>query len=141
MKWEKIILSFIAIVIGLFVASAAYFLYQTIKSVPAAKIPKISITLPTPTPENTVLLTIDSPTDESVITDRSIVISGQVDPSATLELHTNTDDQVTTSSATGKYSLTTLLQDGVNVITIIATLPNGQQNRKTLTITSSSEEF
>ncbi len=141
MKLEKVILSFIAISIGLFVAGAAFFVYQIVRAIPQNKIPTISITNPTPTPSNAVQLSVDSPADESVITSRSLTITGKTVPDATLELTTATDDQVVTPTSAGTYSLTTVLQSGENLITITAIAPDGQESQKTFTVTSSTEDF
>ncbi len=141
MRLEKVILSFIAIGIGLFVAGAVFFVYQLVRTIPPSKVPTITITNPTPTPATSSLLTISSPADESVTTSRSLTITGKTVPDATLELTTPTDDQVTTPASTGDFSLTTVLQDGENLITVMAITPDGQETVQTFTVTSSTEDF
>src|SRR5689334_8491471 len=94
MKIEKIALSFIAVIIGLLVAGIAFFLYQSTKTIPSSKIPKITITNPTPTLVPTIFLSIDKPLDGTVVAQKSITISGKTKNDTTLVVSTQTDDQV-----------------------------------------------
>lgn len=142
MKTEKIVLSFIAVMLGLLVAAIAYFAYQSTKSIPPSKIPTITIAHPTPTPQGgSVLLTIDQPSADSVVTSRSLTISGKTNPDATIILTTATDDQVVTPTSNGNYSLTTTIASGENQIIITAVGANGDETQKAFTITESTEQF
>jgi Glucodextranase, domain B len=144
MKTEKVVLSFIAVLVGLLVAGIAFFIYQSTKTIPASKLPKITINVPSPTitlPPPTVTLSIDQPTDESIVTTRSITINGKTNPDATIVVNTATDDQVTTPTANGTFSLTVNIDDGENEITITAINAKGEEITKKLTITYSTEEF
>jgi hypothetical protein len=134
-------LSFVAIGIGLFVAAGAFFIYQSLRSLPQNKIPTITLNNPTPTPQEAVLLSIDSPADESVQSSRNLTISGKTDPQATLILNTDSDDQVVTPTSTGNFSLTTIIDTGVNIIHLTAVTPDGQENKKTFTVSSTTEDF
>jgi len=141
MRTERFVLSFIAVVIGLLVAAAAFFIYQSTRSINPNKIPTITIANPTPTPSPNIYLTIDQPLDERVQTKRAITVTGRTAPDATLILTTATDDQVVSPTSTGNYSLTTTLADGENSITITAISATGEEIKKSITVTSSSEEF
>lgn len=141
MRAERIILSFIAVIFGLLVAGVAFFIYQSTKTISPSKITTVTINQPTPTPIPSVLLTIDQPANESVVNIKSITISGKTTPDATLVLTTDTDDQVDTPASNGNYAITTTLNDGANQITITAIAPDGQETKKTITVTYSTEEF
>lgn len=144
MKTEKIVLSFIAVLVGLLVAGVAFFIYQSTKTIPPSKLPKITINSPSPTittPPPTVVLTIDQPTDESVVTKKSITISGKTNPDAIIVVNTATDDQVITPVSTGNFTMTVSLGDGENLITFTAINGKGEEVRKQLTVTYSNEDF
>lgn len=144
MKTEKVILSFIAVMVGLLVAGVAFFIYQSTKVIPVSKLPKITINSPSPT--NTqkpllVSLSIDQPLDQSVVTSKSITISGKSNPDAIIVVDTASDDQIGTPSSTGDYSIAETLDNGENQITVTAIGSNGQEITKTITVTYSTEDF
>ncbi len=141
MKTERVVLAVIAVIFGLAVAGVAFFIYQSTKVVPDNKIQTIKATPPTPTPSSSISLTIDSPSDESVTDKRSISITGKTAADATIVLNSSTDDQVVTPASTGAYSISTSLSDGANIITITAIAANGDETTKTITVTSSTEDF
>jgi len=141
MKTERIILSFIAVIFGLLVAGVAFFIYQSTKTISPTQVKSITITQPTPTPVPSTLLTIDQPINESVVNTKGITLSGKTTPDATLILTTDTDDQVVTPAANGNYAITTTLNNGANQITITAIAPDGQETKKIITVTYSTEEF
>ena len=141
MKTERVVLAVIAIIVGLAVAGIAFFIYQSTKTIPSDKTQTIKIVTPTPTPAPSSLLSVDSPADESVVPTRSITISGKTTADATIIVNTSTDDQVVAPAANGNYSLTTTLADGENLITITAIGANGDEVTKTITVTSSLEQF
>lgn len=141
MKAEKIVLSFVAIIVGLLVAGVVFFIYQSTKAIPKSQIPTITTIAPTPTPNPSVFLTVDQPSDGSVVTSKTLVISGKTNPDATIVLTTSTDDQVINPTTMGGYSMTTALTDGENILTVTAIAANGEETKKTITVTYSTEEF
>lgn len=144
MKIEKIVLSFIAVMVGLLVAGIAFFVYQSTKVIPSSKLPKITINSPSPTvtlPPPTVILSIDQPLDESVTDKKSITVNGKTNPNATIIVNTASDDQVVKPATTGDFSITVPLNDGENQITLTAINDNGEEVTKQLTVTYSTEQF
>lgn len=141
MKTERILLAFIAVVVGLLVAGIAFFVYQTTKAIPPSKIPTITISNPTPTPQANIFISLAQPADESVVDKRSLTITGKTNPDATIVLNSQTDDQVVTPSSSGNFSITTTLDDGENVFTLTAINNVGEETTKTFTVTYSTEEF
>lgn len=141
MKTEKVVLAFIAIIVGLLVAFIGFFIYQSTRAIPSSKIPTLSVAKPTPTPKLAIFLTVTSPENESVTNKRTISLSGQTTPDATIVVTTNSEDQVVTPAANGNYSITVNLLDGVNRVVLTAIASNGDEVQKTLTITSSTEDF
>lgn len=141
MKTERFVLSVIAVVIGLLVASAAFFIYQSTRSLSPNKIPTITIANPTPTASPNIYLSIDQPADQSVQNKKILNISGKTTPNATIIITTAATDQVVSPTSTGNYSVTTTLDSGENLITITAISATGEEIKKTITVTYSTEDF
>ena len=141
MKQERVILSFIMVIIGLLVAGVAFYLYQGTKSAPSSK---TSITTPSPTatPINTsVYLNVNNPTDESITDNKTVGVSGKTTPGATVVIMTNSDQKVITPSNQGDFSTTITITDGANLIRVIAFGADGQSTIVQKTITYSTEDF
>jgi hypothetical protein len=141
MKTERVVLSFIAVVVGLLVAGIGFFIYESTKSISPSHIPTITLNNPTPTPQANIFLSIEQPADESVTDKRSITITGKTTPDATIILNSDTDDQIVTPSAMGAFSITTTISDGENLLTFTAVNKNGDETKKIITVTSSTEDF
>lgn len=143
MKAEKVILSFLAIVIGVLVAGFAFYLYQATKTIPDSKIKTVtSTTTPTPSQQSSsVILTIDSPKDEEVLDKKTITIAGRTNSDAIILISVSGNDQVITPASTGSFSATATLDDGTNIIEITAIAPNGEETTLTRTVTFTTESF
>jgi hypothetical protein len=141
MKQERVILSFIMVIIGLLVAGVAFYLYQGTKTVPVSKT-SIVTPSPTSTPINTsVFLNVDNPIDESVVDNKTVTVSGKTTPDATVVIITNSDQKVIQPSGQGDYSTTITITDGTNLIRVIAFGSDGQSATVQRTITYSIEDF
>lgn len=144
MKKEKVILSFIAVLVGLFVAGTAFFLYQSTKKLPESDTKIVSKVSPAPKNkkyEQSVLLTIDTPTDESVTGDKTITIAGKTEPDAMVIISTELEDESVTPTRSGGFTTTTTLTDGQNQIVITAIAPSGKETKETRIVTFSTESF
>lgn len=142
MKTEKIVISFIAVVIGILVAGLAFYFYQSRKVVPTSSTETVSLS-PTNKPEQKsgIFLTLDSPKDEEVISIKTVSIAGKTTPDATIIVSTSIGDQVITPAANGNFSLTATLDDGENVLEITAIDKNGNEAKIIKTVTVSTETF
>lgn len=143
MKAERVILSFIALLIGLGVAGGVFYLYQSTKTVQTpGKKPLPTVVVPTPTPgQSANLLTIDKPKDEEVIEDDIVTVSGKTDPGAIIIVDTENDQQIATPAQSGAFTLTLSLESGENVINILAKYPDGSEKTEQRIVTISSENF
>lgn len=143
MKKEKLILSFVATLFGLLVAGVAFYLFQATKTVPdttnTTKI--ISLASPSPTPSPSISLTLDRPKDEEVVDSKVLIVSGKTATNAVVTIITDSSDEVITPSAKGDFSTTVNLDDGQNILEIIAIAPNGESITLRRTVTYSLEEF
>lgn len=141
MKKEKIILSFIAALIGIAVAIAAFFIYQSTKKVDPSEIKKINIESPTPTPNSTIFITVERPKDEEVTDERIITISGKTVPDAKIVVLTQSNEEAAVAASNGDFSTEITLDDGDNIIEISAIAGNGEIAKTKLTVTYSTETF
>lgn len=141
MSKEKIILSFVAVLIGLLVASAAFYFYQQTKVISPQNQKTISV-IASPTPTPSVLLVVDEPADEKVYFDtRTIRISGKTDPSAIIIILMENSEQVFSPTKTGDFSTTVTLDNGANLVQITALLKNGDTTTIERTVSYSPENF
>lgn len=141
MKKEKLILSFIATLLGLLVAGVAFYAYQATKTIRPNNTKAISFVSPTPSPAPSVFLTIDRPKDEEVVNSKILVVSGRSTSNAVVVVITDSSEDVITPSLSGDFSTTVNLDDDQNVLEIISIAPNGESVTIKKTVTYSQEEF
>ncbi len=144
MKAEKVILSLVAVIVGLIAAGVAFYLYQMTKTVPLAKNQPLTVKTqitPTPTPNNENFLTVENPKDESVVNTKTITITGKTSPKATIIVSTETSDQVVVPASNGDFTLSDTISDGTNMIQITAVFPDGEEKKVIRTVTYSTENF
>lgn len=144
MKAEKVILSFVAVFVGLLAAGVAFYLYQTTRTLPPDQAQPLGAKTqqePTPTPQDTNLFSVDSPKDEEVVTNKVITISGKTVKDTTITVSTQEGDQVAKAADNGDFSLTQTIPDGTTVIQISAIFPSGEEKKITRTVTYTTESF
>jgi hypothetical protein len=144
MKAERVILSFVAVIIGLIAAGAAFYFYQLTKVVPENQTNPSGVTSKTtltPTPDNANLLTVDSPKDEEVFNKKVITITGKTRSDATIIVASEDSDQVVKPASNGNFSITQTILNGTTILYITAVFPNGEEKTITRTVTFSSENF
>jgi hypothetical protein len=144
MKAEKVILSFVAVFVGLVAAGIAFYLYQSTKVIPTDQT-KPSATQVTVQPTKAVVatdtFTIDSPADESVVSQKLLTIKGSAVKGATITVSTDDDDSVVQPADNGDFTLTETLPDGTSVIEFTAVFPDGTTKKIDRTVTFSTENF
>src|SRR3989344_5804975 len=128
MKTERVLLSVLAVVLGLLVAGIVFFLYENTRNTPQEEAKIISPASPTPPSKSSVFLTVDKPKDEEVAEEIVIVL-------------TNNDEQVLTPTGNGDFSTTTTLEENQNFIETTAIAPNGESVHVLRVVTYSTEEF
>lgn len=141
MKKEKLILSSIAVLLGLLVAGIAFYFFQATKTVPDTNTKTISLTSPTPTSSPSISLTLDRPKDEEVVSDKVLIVSGKTKGNAVVVVITDSSEDVVVPSAKGDFSTTVNLDDGQNILEVISIAPNGDSVSDKKTVTYSQEEF
>ncbi len=141
MSKEKVVLYFIAVVLGILVTGVAFYLYQATKTIPSSNIRTIKILSPTPTPKPSIYLTIKEPGNETVVGKKVVTVSGTTAKDATIVVLSPVDENVVKPAESGDFSTTININDGQNNIEITAISPNGEETRITRTVTFSTEEF
>lgn len=144
MKAEKVIVSFVAVLIGLLAAGGAFYLYQATKALPSSQTKPLTIAAsPTPEPlsDKAHLFNIDSPKDEAVFNKKLITISGKTVSGAIVTVSTEDNDQVVKPSSNGDFTFTQSIPDGTTLMHFTAIYPDGTEKRITRTVTFSTENF
>lgn len=145
MKLEKVILSIIGVFFGLLVAGSAFYFYKSMANQAKKtdkKIAGINTTkAPIPSPTPSFFLNIDNPKDESVTDNKTVSISGKTIPGATIIISTASDDQVLNPSSQGDFSTTETIDTGENQLLLTAIAPNGEEVKKMVIVTYSTESF
>ena len=144
MKTEKVILSFVAVFVGLIAAGVAFYLYQTTKLVPTNQM-KPSAVQVTKTPvqqtASSDTFTLDSPQDEQVFDKKLITIKGTAEKGSTITVSTTDGDQVVQPADNGDFTLTQTIPDDTSVIELTAIFPDGTEKTIDRTVTFSTENF
>jgi hypothetical protein len=137
MKAEKVILSFVAVLVGLIAAGIAFYLYQATRTLPAQKTEPIVVVLS----DKEHLLIIDNPKNEAVFDKKQITISGKTVNGAVLTVSTEDNDQVVKPAENGNFTLTMPIPDGTSIMQIVAVFPDGTEKKEMRTVTFSTESF
>lgn len=144
MRAEKVVLSFVAVLIGLIAAGIAFYLYQATKTIPNSTTKPIEIAQsPTPEPlsDEAHLLRIDSPQQEAVFDKRQVNVSGQTVKNTTIIVSTEDSDEVVEPAENGDFNLTITIPSGTSIMQITAVFPDGTEKKETRTVTFSTEDF
>lgn len=141
MKKERVVLAFIAAIIGLLVAGIAFYIYQSSKTIHISN-PTATPSVQTPTEKDqNIFLNLTNPSDESVISNKVVQVSGNTKPGATVVVLTELDQKIVTPSVKGDFSTTINIDSGENIIEVTAIAPNGEEKTINRTVTFSTEQF
>lgn len=139
---ERVIIIFVAIIAGLFITSAGFFIYQSTKKVNDSPIKNSSNAAnPTPIPENKLFVRISEPADETLTTRRTVVIKGSTNPDNIIVASSNLEDVQGKPTQDGEFSVTIDIDAGANPIIVRAIAPDGSSVQEIRTVTYSTEEF
>lgn len=141
MKKEKIILSFIATLLGLLAAGLAFYFFQASKTIEPSNTKIAEAVSPSPTLSPSNFLTVDRPKDEDVVNNKILIISGKTASNAVVVVITDSSEDVITPALNGDFTTTATIHDDQNVIEIISISPKGESVAIKKTVTYSLEEF
>jgi len=146
MKAEKVILSFVAVFVGLVAAGIAFYLYQSTKVVPNDQTQPVATQI-TKAPAvggattNNDVFTIDEPSDQQVFDKKLITIKGTAVKGATITISTDDGDQVVQPADNGDFTLTQTIPDGTSLIEFTTIFPDGTEKTIDRTVTFSTANF
>lgn len=140
---ERIVIVFIAVVLGLLATTAAFFIYQSTKVVTDKESSKkIAQTVsPTSSPSDKLMLIVEDPKDESVLDKRTIQVRGKTNVGNTILISSNQEEEVAKPTTDGKFAITITIDAGVNNIITRAIAPNGDEITDERVVVFSTEEF
>lgn len=141
MKQERVILSFIAVLIGLLAAGILFYFYQSTKVINNSNSSVILSPTPATNTKSNIFISINQPSDEAVVENKTLQISGKTIPDATIVIITDANQLVLEPTKDGNFSTTITLDNGQNLITIQAIAKNGETVNVKKTITYSTEDF
>lgn len=140
---EKIIIIFVALITGLFITSAGFFIYQSTKKGNEVDDTPKQAANPVPSPQTPdgIFVKVDSPTDETLSATRTINIKGSTNPENTVVISTNLQDATAKPESNGNFSIPIEIAAGANIIITRSIAPDGETAEDTRTVTFSTEEF
>ncbi|MFH2118548.1 MAG: hypothetical protein ABII10_02335 [Candidatus Paceibacterota bacterium] len=137
MKKETIIAILIGLSLGLFIT---YGVYQTRTSISRrSNDPKL--TMIEPAEDFAGELVLNSPLDESVQADDSVIVSGTTLPNSFVVIFVGNEETITNSDDSGNFSTETSLEEGSNIITVYVIDEDGRTLSVEKTIIVTDETF
>lgn len=142
---EKLLIVFVASVLGLIIATISFYIYQTTKNTPVNQEVQNPIVKEVKSDEeqltNKGALTIDEPKAESIFDRRTIEVKGKTLAENTIIVSTNSHDEVVTPASDGKFSVSIDIEVGVNKLITRSIAPTGATTVDERIITFTTEEF
>lgn len=140
---ERLVIIIVAIIAGLFITSAGFFIYQSTKKgndTPLSK--QSSNTNKNVQQENSSLyVRVSEPTDESLTAKRTLVVKGTTNPDNLIIVSTNLEDVEAKPTSEGTFSVSIDIDAGANEVITRAITPSGDSAQDIKTVTYSTEEF
>ncbi len=141
MKQEKIVLSFVAVIIGLLFAGIGFYIYQTTKAISPDSSKKVTDNSLSPTPKPNVFLSLREPVQESVSTKKVVTVSGKTKSDAVIVVLTESSEEIIKPTSFGDFSTEITLEEGANILIVKAILPNGEDETVQRVINYYAEDF
>ena len=140
---ERIIIIFVALIAGLVITSAGFFIYQSTKNSNDIPITKTVVSTPTIAnqPQSTYFVKVLEPIDESLTNKRTVVVKGSTNKENIIIVSTNLEDVQAKPSTEGNFSVSIDIDAGANTIVTRAISPTGESVQDVKTITYSTEDF
>lgn len=136
MKKEVALAIITGLIVGLLVSFGLYQARRIYLPTPEIESNQTEIVPELPVSENAGhMIEIASPADFSLTDTSSITISGTTTPDSYIAAVSSTSEVVGQANATGDFTLPYTLIEGVNIITLTAIGPTGEQADTDLTIT------
>lgn len=145
---ERLIIVFVAVIIGLVLTTVGYLVYQSFQeqtprtdtAPQQATTDSAPVTSPTPN-ANEFHVIITEPKPEAITDKRTISVKGSTNPGNTIIISTNQDDVVAEPKDDGTFSTTVTINAGTNILVARAIDAQGNTTEDTRVITFVAEEF
>lgn len=141
MKKESVIVGIFGLSLGLLVAWAIWNFKGSVpqpENLTLSPSPVAQVTSPTSPPIES-LLTLDSPQDDTLASESSILVRGKTKPGSTVVISTNLDDYVLTVPQNGNFSQEVNLEEGENILTVTAYGPDQKEETVEKTVVYTKE--
>lgn len=115
MNKDALLATLIGLGMGLIITGIIVVGPYVVKAIP--KMQQKSNPTPTPTP-GAIAFSIESPIPEAVVTGGELLVSGSTQPTATVVVQGETDEDVVVADANGKYAGKITLSEGKNDVTV-----------------------
>ncbi len=138
---ERLIIIVLAVVSGLVITTAAFFIYQNFINNSDTATDRNTNIQSTPQPIENLLLEISEPLDGSLTDNRTISVKGVTNPENVIIVSSNQEDNSGKPTSDGNFSLTVTIDAGANVLVVRSIAPDGSEIEKEIVVTYSTEEF
>lgn len=126
MRKEILLAIIIGLMVGLVLTYGFYLARNALRRVPSND-PQTQTVMLNEADETAGNLSIVSPLDESVQTNRTLTIAGATVPNSFVVIFVNDAENITTADESGNFSIEATLEMGSNLITFHAIDSDGQQ--------------
>lgn len=145
MKKEVVIVIFFGLIVGLTVTFFAYRLRKdkltATNTDVGKKIELDSSLLGEEKNDEVKPVTITSPENGAVVSEKNLIVKGQVPPNSTAVLFVNDTDQLQTASASGEVSFEITLTSGSNIVELFSIDASGQTYSQQIIIIYSNQSL
>ncbi len=139
---ERLIIIIVAIIAGLFITSAGFFIYQSTKKASDTPVVKNGPkTTTAPSSNGSIFVRVSEPNDESLTAKRTVSVKGSTNPENIVVISSNLEDIEVKPDQEGNFSTSIDIDAGANEIVTRAIAPDGSTTLDIKTITYSTEEF
>lgn len=141
MPREALIAIVIGFLFGLIITFGVYTANRSLKEKEVTVEAPSPTTLPSPESSPQPLLVIDSPENESLVSEEKLVLRGHTSPEAIIAVFTEENEHLLTASREGTFSAEIKLVKGVNYIKVMAVDKQNQKTEEDLIIVYSTAKI
>lgn len=138
---ERLIIIVLAVVSGLIITTAAFFIYQNFINTSNSATSSQTNPSTSPTPIQNDLLEVLEPADGSLTDNRTISVKGVTSPENVVIVSTNQEDNSGKPTPDGNFSITVTIDAGANFLVVRSISPQGDEIKKEIVVTYNTEEF
>jgi len=138
---ERLIIIVLAVISGLIITTAAFFVYQNFFSGTKTAQDRDQDSSQKRQVTENLLLEVSEPADGSLTDKRTISVKGTTNPENIVIVSSNQEDDSGKPSTDGKFSITIGIDAGANFLIVRSISPDGRETKKEIVVTYTTEEF